>query len=189
MPRKEAVMRLRKLAASFALLAMTGAQQPQSSASDAAATLGQASGNTEAIVVEGKWPSAPRQSQMPRHYMVAAWGVPAPYQGMVNPLQRRKEVLDRGQTIYKQYCAVCHGDNGAGNGLAGKALSPPPGNLVWLSDVPENQWDEFMYWTIAEGGTALGTSMPPYRQLLTRDEVWAVTAYIQEYIPFVSRMR
>ena len=38
-------------------------------------------------------------------------------------------------------------------------------------------------------GTALGTSMPPYRQLLTSDEIWAVTAYIQENIPFVSRIR
>ncbi len=48
-----------------------------------------------------------------------------------------------------------------------------------------NSW----YWTIAEGGTALGTSMPPYKQLLTQDEIWSVTAYIQENIPFVSRMR
>ena len=70
-----------------------------------------------------------------------------------------------------------------------RSFSPPPGNLVWLSDVPEKIWDPFMYWTIAEGGTALGTSMPPYRQLLTSEEIWAVTAYIQENIPFVSRIR
>lgn len=173
-------MKHSKLAAVFALLLLTGAQQPQPSAP---------APDAEPIVVEGKWQAQPSRSPMPRHYMIAAWGVPAPYQGMTNPLQRRKEVLDRGQAIYRQYCAVCHGDGGAGNGLAGKSLSPPPGNLVWLSDVPEKQWDEFMYWTIAEGGTALGTSMPPYKQLLTRDEVWAVTAYIQENIPFVSRMR
>ena len=169
-----------KLAAVFALLLLTGAQQPQPSAPAA---------DAETIVVEGKWQAQPSRYPMPRHYMIAAWGVPAPYQGMTNPLQRRKEVLDRGQAIYRQYCAMCHGDGGAGNGRAGKSRSPPPGNLVWLSDVPEKQWDEFMYWTIAEGGTALGTSMPPYKQLLTRDEVWAVTAYIQENIPFVSRMR
>ena len=84
---------------------------------------------------------------------------------------------------------MCHGDDGAGNGIAGKNLNPPPGNLVWLSDVPEKQWDEFMVWTIADGGTALGTSMPPYKQLLSKDDIWAVTAYIQKNIPFVSRMR
>jgi mono/diheme cytochrome c family protein len=128
-------------------------------------------------------------SGRPRHYIVALWGVPAPYQGMTNPLQRRKAVLDRGQAIYRQSCAMCHGDQGAGNGSVGHGLSPPPGNLVWLSDVPEKQWDEFMYWTIAEGGAALGTSMPPYRQILSRDDIWAVTAYVEENIPFVSRMR
>lgn len=139
-----------------------------------------------------KWPAEPKWAgpgPMPRHYMVALWGVPATYQGMTNPLQRRPAALDRGKAIYRQYCAACHGDDGAGDGPAGRALKPPPGNLVWLSDVPEKEWDAFMYWTIAEGGTALGTSMPPYRQLLSREDIWAVTAYIQDNIPFVSRMR
>jgi mono/diheme cytochrome c family protein len=182
-------MKHNKLAAVFVFLLLTGAQQPPSSSPPPPATLAQSAADAEPIVVEGKWQAVPKRSPMPRHELVASWGVPAPYQGMTNPLQRRKAVLDQGQAIYKQYCAVCHGDSGAGNGLAGKGLSPPPGNLVWLSDVPEKQWDEFMYWTIAEGGTALGTSMPPYRQLLSRDEIWAVSAYIQENIPFVSRMR
>ena len=180
-------MKHSKLAAVFAMLLLTGAQQPPSS--NTPATPSQPAADAEPIVVQGKWQPDPHRSPMPRHELVAEWGVPAPYQGMTNPLQRRKAVLDQGQAIYKQYCAVCHGDSGAGNGIAGRGLSPSPGNLVWLSDVPEKQWDEFMYWTIAEGGTALGTSMPPYRQLLKQDEIWAVTAYIQENIPFVSRMR
>jgi mono/diheme cytochrome c family protein len=178
-----------KLAALLALSLFAGGQQARPKEPENPAPN---SSDTDVIEVERKWPQTPRWTgpgPMPRHYMVTLWGVPAPYKGMTNPLRRRKAVLDRGKALYTQYCAVCHGDDGTGNGLAGRNLSPPPGNLVWLSDVPEKQWDEFMYWTIAEGGPALGTSMPPYRQLLTQDEIWAVTAYIQENIPFVSRMR
>jgi len=138
------------------------------------------------------WPTEPKWSgpgPMPRHHMVLTWGVPAPYAGMSNPLRLKQKTFDRGEAIYKRYCAMCHGDDGAGNGEAGRSLNPPPGNLVWLSDVPERQWDEFMIWTISEGGSALGTSMPAYKQLLSREDIWAVTAYIQANLPFVSRMR
>ncbi len=182
-------MKSTKIAAFLALSLLAGAQQLRPAGAQAQATPpAQQDGDIE---VQGKWRAEPWRGQgpMPRHYIVTLWGVPAPYEGMTNPLPQRKETFDRGEQIYKAYCAMCHGDDGAGNGVAGKNLTPPPGNLVWLSDVPEKQWDEFMVWTIAEGGTALGTSMPPYKQLLSKDDIWAVTAYIQKNIPFVSRMR
>ena len=182
-------MKSTKFAAFLALSLLAGVQQLRPGEAQAQAA---APAQQDDIEVRGKWPVAPPWAgtgPMPRHYIVNLWGVPAPYEGMTNPLPQRKEVYDRGQHIYKAYCAMCHGDDGAGNGVAGKTLNPPPGNLVWLSDVPEKQWDEFMVWTIAEGGTALGTSMPPYKQLLSKDDIWAVSAYIQKNIPFVSRMR
>jgi mono/diheme cytochrome c family protein len=171
-------MKLLTLGALLALVLLTGAAQ--------------APGGPGTAQAAQKWPVEPKWTgpgPMPRHHMVLLWGVPAPYSGMTNPLPRRKEVLDHGAKIYTEHCATCHGDSGAGNGPGGRNLAPPPGNLVWLSDVPERQWDEFMVWTIAEGGTALGTSMPAYRELLSQEDIWAVTAYIQENIPFVSRMR
>ena len=181
-----------KLGALLALLLLAGPQQALMGEPGKPAPAAQAPADSDTIEVQRKWPVEPKWSgpgPMPRHYMVALWGVPAPYTGMANPLRPGKQVMDRGQAIYKQYCAVCHGDDGTGNGAAGRNLTPSPGNLVWLSDVPEKQWDEYLYWTIAEGGPALGTSMPPYKQLLGRDDIWAVTAYIRENIPFVSRMR
>ncbi|HMP55802.1 MAG TPA: cytochrome c [Novosphingobium sp.] len=139
-----------------------------------------------------KWPQDPSwqgPGPMPRHHVVRLWGVPAPYRGMTNPLPLRGSTFRQGEAIYRQHCVACHGQHGAGDGADGRRLSPPPGNLVWLSDIPEKQWDEFMVWTIAEGGTALGTAMPPYRQLLGQDEIWAVSAYIRARIPFDSRIR
>ena len=72
---------------------------------------------------------------------------------------------------------------GQGDGEAGKNLSPPPGNLAWLSQMPMVRWDPFMYWTIAEGGAAFGTAMPAFKGALTENDIWAVTAYIQARLP------
>jgi mono/diheme cytochrome c family protein len=187
----EATMKSSKIAALLALSLLAGARPVGPAEAQQQAQAAQGSGDSGDIEVKGKWrgPKWPGAGPMPRHYIVTLWGVPAPYDGMTNPLPQRKGIYDRGERIYKNYCAMCHGDDGAGDGTAGRTLNPPPGNLIWLSDVPEKKWDEFMVWTIAEGGTALGTSMPAYKQLLTQEEIWAVTAYIQKNIPFVSRMR
>lgn len=138
------------------------------------------------------WSEEPRWSgpgPMPRHYLITRWGIPEPYDSMTNPLPKTHETLEKGKAVYAEHCASCHGDQGAGDGEAGRDLSPPPGNLVWLSDVPEKQWDAYMYWSTAEGGIILGTDMPAYKDTLSSDEIWAVTAYIQANLPFVSQWR
>jgi len=40
-----------------------------------------------------------------------------------------------------------------------------------------------MYWTIAEGGTAFGTAMPSFKEALSKEDIWAVIAYIQARMP------
>lgn len=146
----------------------------------------------DAITETPKWPQEPKWAgpgPMPRHHVVRLWGVPMPYAGMTNPLPPRKATYWAGAAIYERHCVSCHGQDGAGDGPAGRGLSPPPGNLVWLSDVPQRQWDQFMVWTITEGGTALGSSMPSFKEVLSRDEIWAVSAYIKQRMPFDIRMQ
>jgi mono/diheme cytochrome c family protein len=43
--------------------------------------------------------------------------------------------------------------------------------------------DAFTYWTIAEGGAQFGTAMPAFKATLSKDDIWAVTAYIQARLP------
>jgi mono/diheme cytochrome c family protein len=65
----------------------------------------------------------------------------------------------------------------------GRTNSPPPANLAFLSQMPMVQWDPFMYWTIAEGGAQFGSAMPAFKDALSKDEIWAVIAYIQARLP------
>ena len=116
---------------------------------------------------------------MPRMHFAMMSGVPAPYNSMTNPLPRNHETVERGTTIYEKNCASCHGTTGLGDGPVGRTLSPPPANLAFLPQMPMVQWDPFMYWTVAEGGAQFGSAMPAFKDALSKDEIWAVVAYIQ----------
>jgi len=109
--------------------------------------------------------------------------IPAPYNSMTNPLPKTHETVERGAAVYQQNCAACHGATGAGDGPAGQKLSPRPANLQWLSQMMMVQWDPFMYWTVAEGGAQYGNAMPAFKNTLSKDDIWAVIAYIQARLP------
>ena len=134
------------------------------------------------------WPAAPakkwpRNDSMPRHHVAMAWGVPAPYAPMSDPLEQTGATIRRGAKVYVANCVSCHGPSGQGDGKAGRNLSPPPGNLVWLSQMPTARLDAFMYWTVAEGGTAFATAMPAFKETLPTDDIWAVIAYVEARLP------
>ena len=138
----------------------------------------------------GRWPMGHGwhgSGPMPRHHVAMMWGIPEPYASMKNPLPRTQATLEKGKSVYTASCASCHGEQGLGDGEAGRNLSPPPGNLAWLSDMPMAQWDAFIYWTIAEGGSQFGTAMPAFRGVLSKDETWAVIAYIQAHLPHETK--
>jgi mono/diheme cytochrome c family protein len=175
---KEAEMKLLKIGAVVApLLMLTALAVAQSTPSP---------GQWGGCCGMGRWHMGPGWSgpgPMPRHHMAMMWGIPAPYTSMINPLPISRATVERGATVYAENCASCHGKTGLGDGEAGRDLSPPPGNLAWLSQMPMAQWDSFLYWTIAEGGVQFGTAMPAFKDTLAKDDIWAVTAYIQARLP------
>ena len=126
-------------------------------------------------------------NSMQRHHFAMMSGIPSPYDSYSNPLPQTHETVDKGRAIYEKTCLPCHGPTGQGDGEAGKNLSPPPGNLAWLSQMPMVRWDPFMYWTIAEGGAAFGTAMPAFKGTLAENDIWAVIAYVQARLPERSK--
>lgn len=118
-------------------------------------------------------------SSAARNHVAMMGNVPAPYANVSNPLPRTTATIERGAAVYSANCASCHGATGLGDGPGARNLSPRPANLAWLSQMPMSQFDPFMYWTIAEGGTP----MPAFKGQLSKDDIWAVTAYIQAHLP------
>lgn len=120
---------------------------------------------------------------MARHRDVMLAGIPPAYARLRNPLPHAPATLERGESLYVKNCAGCHGETGHGDGPAAHGLEPPPADLAWLSRMPMSQWDAFMYWTVAEGGSTYGTAMPAFKSRLSKDDIWAVVAYIQARLP------
>ncbi len=49
------------------------------------------------------------------------------------PIQPRADHMMNGQQLYREYCAVCHGRDGKGNGPAAEALKATPSDLTRLA--------------------------------------------------------
>jgi mono/diheme cytochrome c family protein len=53
------------------------------------------------------------------------------------------EIVARGRLEYQGYCAICHGENGKGNGIMARYLLIKPADLTQLS---KNNRGEFPFW-------------------------------------------
>jgi mono/diheme cytochrome c family protein len=86
------------------------------------------------------------------------------------------ELLDRGETLYKQNCEPCHGERGLGDGPAASTINPRPRNLAdasgWVNayDLPG------IYTTLSEGIS--GTSMNAFDYISRKDRM-ALVHFVQ----------
>ena len=87
---------------------------------------------------------------------------PAPAAAAAKPAKAAvtPAVLERGAQLYKANCAVCHGDQGRGDGPAASALKPPPRDhtdRAYMSTIT----DEDMAKTITIGGVLKNKPLMP----------------------------
>jgi len=119
------------------------------------------------------------QMSVVRHHYVMQYGIPQQYYGKFNPLSATQDNLRAGAELYQAHCASCHGAEGYGDGKAGKDLQPPPSNLAVLMQMGMMARDEYLYWTIAEGGTALNTNMPAFKDTLSENATWQLVLHLR----------
>jgi mono/diheme cytochrome c family protein len=90
-----------------------------------------------------------------------------------NPVPASAESVARGATLYRINCAVCHGEQGHGDGPVGRKFDPPPVDLH--KDHTQSQADGQLYFTLTRGRVA----MPFYRDALSQHERWDVINYLR----------
>lgn len=79
----------------------------------------------------------------------------------------------RGETLYKQHCASCHGGTGNGKGELANGMEPPPINFTDQSRARERSI--FALHQVIEQGID-GTSMPSFAHLSPADR-WALALF------------
>lgn len=92
------------------------------------------------------------------------------------------ELVAKGKVAYTNTCAVCHGEKGDGNGVAGASLNPKPRDLR-VKDLKVGTHyknggkPEQLFKTVSEG--LPGTAMVSFGALSEEDR-WAMVYYIQQ---------
>jgi len=92
------------------------------------------------------------------------------------------ELVAKGKVAYTNTCAVCHGEKGDGNGVAGASLNPKPRDLR-VKDLKVGAHyknggkPEQLFKTISEG--LPGTAMVSFGAQSEEDR-WAMVYYIQQ---------
>ncbi len=100
------------------------------------------------------------------------WVAPASAKSLKNPFSGNSSI-NKGKSIYKTRCVVCHGDKGKGDGPAGKALNPPPADHT--AAAVQSQTDGELFWKISEGrGPMVG-----WKLILSEEERWHLVNYLR----------
>jgi mono/diheme cytochrome c family protein len=117
-----------------------------------------------------------------RHTTYIQFGVPNEYAGASSTVQPGKDTIGAGAKLYAQHCSRCHGSDGMGGGEGSKALAPSPALLAYMIQRPVAV-DEYLLWSIGDGGRQFDTEMPAFKATLRREEIWQVIAFMRAGFP------
>jgi high-affinity iron transporter len=85
-----------------------------------------------------------------------------------------REAHEKGRELFMRNCAICHGNNGAGDGPRSEGMIPRPRDLTsppWSDRASAPR----IYHAIHDG--VAGTAMPSWKTL-DNDQIWNLVAYV-----------
>ncbi len=95
-----------------------------------------------------------------------------------NPFSGNTHVLDRGKLVYENFCIMCHGKEGKGEGYlySSGLYAALPRSLV--NDVARDLKDGEIYHTISLGFGSMGA----HKSLLRPEDRWKTITYIRQVL-------
>jgi mono/diheme cytochrome c family protein len=96
--------------------------------------------------------------------------------GAAGAPQKTPELLERGRASFERNCSACHGDKGAGDGIAAAALNPRPRNFA-TERFKNGSRPAQIFETLKKG--VPGSAMVPFTNL-PEEERWALAYWVAE---------
>jgi mono/diheme cytochrome c family protein len=104
------------------------------------------------------------------------WTIPPTAADEKSPLTVNPAVLAGGKKLFADKCQKCHGPEGKGDGPDGEPEHQQDMNLTIASRAARNP-DGVVFYKIWNGRTS--PKMPEFSKELTKEQVWAIVAYVQ----------
>lgn len=103
------------------------------------------------------------------------WVAPKSADNLKNPFKGDETALKKGKITYQNMCAICHGDKGKGDGMAGMSLKPKPSNFT--SEKVQSQSDGALFWKLTTGRAP----MAAYKDIISEEQRWQLVNYIRTF--------
>jgi mono/diheme cytochrome c family protein len=103
--------------------------------------------------------------------------LPISYRFVEVPRERLADpaAAERGAALFREHCAICHGERADGRGVRGSTMAHPPADLT-RPDWRRGRTPRRLYFGISEG--VRGTPMPAWKATLEPDEIWDLAAHL-----------
>ena len=128
--------------------------------------------------------------RMPRGMMVRLlrqttfmqYGVPKDYAGRKSTVPPGPATIAAGRKIYAEIAPSAMVPTGSATARRHMRLSPSPALLAYMIRRPIAV-DEYLLWTISDGGAQFGSKMPAFKDKLASDDIWRVVAFMRAGFP------
>jgi mono/diheme cytochrome c family protein len=119
-------------------------------------------------------PGTIHRGLMPLHYAPTPQDALRAGEELQSPVvPENQRARDRGAFVFANFCAVCHGAGGAGNGpVAQRGYPPPPSLLVEHAQMMK---DGQLFHILSYGQN----NMPSYASQLSREDRWNAILYVR----------
>jgi mono/diheme cytochrome c family protein len=103
------------------------------------------------------------------------FSAPAWADTLKNPIKNDASAAAKGKKIYVQYCVICHGDKGKGDGVSVAGLAKHPTDHT--TEAFQKQSDGVIFWKIGNGSSP----MPMFKATLKPIQIWEAVNYIRTF--------